>query len=228
MKVGAFQKFSLIDYPGHTCAIIFTQGCNFRCPFCHNPELVDPRRFERSISIETIFEFLNKRKRLLDAVEFTGGEPTLQIDLLDIAKEIKDMGFLVKLDTNGSLPDVVKMLVENRVVDYIAMDVKTTLDDYDRVAGIQVNKENIRRSIEIIRSSGVDYEFRTTVLRSYHNEDVMRGIGEMIRGAKRYYLQNGHFDKTLMDIKGVSFTKPELERFRDLMLKYVEFCEIRM
>ncbi len=228
MKVGAFQKFSLIDYPGHICAIIFTQGCNFRCPFCHNPELVDPRKFEESIPVKSILEFLDKRRNLLDAVEFTGGEPTLQSDLLYVAKTIKSMGFLVKLDTNGSFPDVIEMLIGNGDVDYIAMDVKGSIDDYDRVAGIAVNKEDIRRSMDVIRNSGISYEFRTTVFKMYHNEDHIRGIGEMINGAKKYYLQNGHFDKTLMGIKGTSFTKTELEKFRTIILEYVESCEIRM
>ncbi|HEC86320.1 MAG TPA: anaerobic ribonucleoside-triphosphate reductase activating protein, partial [Thermoplasmatales archaeon] len=140
MIIGGFQRFSLIDYPGKICAIIFTQGCNFRCPYCHNPELVNPKLFQEPIDENDIFRFLEMRKGKLDAVEITGGEPTLQPDLIEFMRKIKAMGFLIKLDTNGTNPEVVEKIIKNKLVDYIAMDVKAPLEKYEKVVRAKVDK----------------------------------------------------------------------------------------
>jgi len=228
MKIGALDKFSLIDYSGNTTAIIFTQGCNFRCPFCHNPELVLPEQFEEPIPFEDILAFLKKRKGLLDAVEFTGGEPTLQPDLIEKMQIIKGLGYKIKLDTNGTNPEVVRSAIAKNLVDYIAMDVKSSLEKYDEIAGVPVNKEKIKESLDLIKSSAPDYEFRTTLIRGFHDKTEMEKIGEIIRGAKRYYIQNAHFDKTVKPgFKRHPLTKETLIEFCEIVKTFDVNCEIR-
>jgi len=217
MLIGGFQKFSLIDYPGKICAIIFTQGCNFHCPYCYNPELVKSELFTEPISEEKIFSFLDKRKGKLDAVEITGGEPTIQKDLLGFLKKIKDKNFLVKLDSNGTNPDVIKRAIDSGLIDYVAMDVKAPvgaktrnsklktqnnssklkISKYDKATGVKVNLEKIKKSVEILKNSGIDYEFRTTVVPGIHTKKDILEIAKEIGPAKRYYLQNFRPEKTL-------------------------------
>ncbi len=197
MLIGAITKFTLIDFPGHISAIIFTQGCNFRCPFCHNPELVLPEKFEDPIPEDEVLKFLAHRKKYLDGVEFTGGEPTLQKDLPQMIKKIKEMGFAVKLDTNGTNPEMLKQLFSENLLDYVAMDVKSSLERYDEIAGVKTDKDKIRESISLIINNAPDYEFRTTVIKGFHNIEEIRRIGELIQGAKRYFIQRPHFDKTV-------------------------------
>ena len=227
MKIGGFQKVSLIDYPGKICAIVFTQGCNFRCPYCHNPELVDQKLFTESISEDEIFSFLEKRKGKLDAVEITGGEPTLHNDLLDFIKKLKDMGFLVKLDTNGSFPDIVKKAIS--LIDYIAMDVKSPLEKYHEITRSNVDIKNIKRSIELIISSGIDYELRTTIVKSLLSKDDIIEIGKLIEGAKLYVLQKFVGSKTLNPdfIEEKTYSDEELEEMKRELEKYVQKCIIR-
>jgi len=147
MIIGGFQKFSLIDYPGKICAIIFTRGCNFRCRYCHNPELVIPEKYAPEISLSEIYDFLENRRGKLDAVSITGGEPTLQPDLIKTMKKIKDMGFLIKLDSNGSHPEVLEEVVNKKLADYLAMDVKAPLKDYAKIVGRYIPPEKLKRSI---------------------------------------------------------------------------------
>ena len=229
MKIGAFDKFSLIDYPGYTTAIIFTQGCNFRCPFCHNPELVLPGQFETPIPFEEVYKFLEKRKGILDAVEFTGGEPTLHPDLLDTIKKVKELGYKVKLDSNGSNPEVLEEALNSNLVDYIAMDVKGPLEDYSKVAGTSVDTDRIAQSINLIKERAPDYEFRTTTLRRFHDKGSFVKIGQLIEGAKRYYIQNAHFDKVLdsdlLDDK--VFLREQLKEFCNTIKPFVQHCEVR-
>jgi pyruvate formate lyase activating enzyme len=229
MLIGGFQKFSLIDYPNKTCGIIFTQGCNFRCPFCHNPELVDPELFGAPIPFEDVLSFLKRRVGLLDAVEFTGGEPTLQVDLKEAILAVRNLGFLVKVDTNGSNPDLVKELIENKLVDYVAMDVKAPLEEYENAIGVKCNIENIAQSIEIIKDSLVDYEFRTTMIRGIiKGIDSVEKIGKLLNRAKLYFMQRPHFDKMLLpDFKGEAFTGSELAQFKQILGKYIDFVGIR-
>ena len=228
MKIGALDKFTLIDYPGFATAIIFTQGCNFRCPFCHNPELVLPEQFEEPIPFENILKFLKKRKGLLDAVEFTGGEPTLQPDLLDKMSEVKALGFKIKLDSNGSNPEVLKKAIDQDLVDYIAMDVKGSLERYSEIAGVPIDTEKIKESVDLIKSSTLDYEFRTTLIKGFHDETEVKRIGELIRNAKRYYLQNAHYDKTVKKgFKRDSFTRETVNMFCNIIKSCGIKCSVR-
>ena len=232
MNIGGFQRFSLIDYPGKICAIVFTQGCNFRCPYCHNPELVDPKRFSRPIPGEEIIEFLANRRGKLDAVEITGGEPTLQPDLIDFMSELKKLSYLVKLDSNGSNPGIISEAIEREIVDYIAMDVKAPLERYQEITGSRVDPAKIEHSIELIMSSGLNYEFRTTVVKSQLGKRDILEIGRLIRGSKRYILQKfvpvKVLDKKFLD-EVFFYTDDELEYLRDAVKSkgYVAECEVR-
>ena len=162
MRIGGLQKFSFIDYPGKTAAIVFTQGCNFKCSYCHNPQLVYPSLFQVSIPEEEIFAFLESRKNQLDGVVITGGEPTLQSDLIEFITKVKDMGFLIKLDTNGSNPQVLEQIIKQKLVNFIAMDIKAPFDKYNSVCCVPVNIDNIKLSINLIKKSGIKFLFRTT------------------------------------------------------------------
>jgi pyruvate formate lyase activating enzyme len=189
MKIGGLQRFSLIDYPGNICAIIFTQGCNFRCPYCHNPELSHPDRYEAVIPEEEILLFLERRRGKLDAVSITGGEPTEQSDLIAFIERVKAMGYLVKIDTNGSHPEVLKELADRKLIDYIAMDVKAPLDKYGDIARSAIDPLLIRQSIRLILESGLPHEFRTTVVKSQLDKKDITAIARLIKGADRYVLQ---------------------------------------
>ena len=229
MLIGGLQKFSLIDYPGKLCAIIFTQGCNFRCPYCHNPELVLPERFIPSLSEEEIFSFLDKRKKQLEAVEVTGGEPTLQPDLLSFLAKIKNRGFSVKLDTNGSFPEIVQKAIRQGVVDYLAMDVKAPLERYQAVTHSKIDPQKIKKTIAIIMKSGLDYEFRTTIVKSQLSLEDFLKIAQLIKGAKLYVLQNFVPAKTLDSLfqKEDSYSEKELEKIREQVTPYVKNCLVR-
>jgi pyruvate formate lyase activating enzyme len=189
MKIGGLQKISLIDYPGKICAIVFTQGCNFRCPYCHNPELVDPLRYGPVLSEAEVISFLGKRTGKLEAVSITGGEPTLQPDLEAFLQIVKNMGYLTKLDTNGSNPGVIENLMNKRLVDFWAMDVKAPLDKYQQVAGVKVDPREIQKSIALIIADGAEHEFRTTVVRSLLDHEDLVTIVKLIKGAKSFALQ---------------------------------------
>ncbi len=199
MKIGAFQRFSLIEYPGKISAIIFCQGCNFRCPYCYNRELVLPELFQPLLLEEDILDFLAKRRGKLEAVTITGGEPALQPDLNSFISRLKGMEYLVKVDTNGSIPIVVEEWIQSRLVDYIAMDIKGPLDKYGEITRSGIDPDKILQSIGILMASGVDYEFRTTVVQSLLTGDDILKIARLIAGAKRYALQRFLASKTLDD-----------------------------
>lgn len=194
MQIGGVQKTSLLDYPDKISAIVFTCGCNFRCGYCHNPELIVVKN-EPAWTTAGFFEFLNTRKGKLDGVVITGGEPCIQNGLIDFIKQIKDMGFLVKLDTNGTYPQVLKEVLP--FVDYIAMDIKAPLYKYKNITKVNIDTEKIKDSINIIMNSGVEYEFRTTVVKSQLDKKDFEAIGELIKGAEKYYLQKFVPSKTL-------------------------------
>ncbi len=229
MLIGGLQKFSLIDYPGKICAIVFTQGCNFRCPYCHNPELVRPELFEKSLDVWDILSFLETRVGKLDAVEITGGEPTLQKDLTDFIRKIKEMGFLVKLDSNGSNPDILENLINEGLVDYIAMDVKAPLRKYKDIIRVDIDAEKIKRSIELIKSKAPDYEFRTTIVKSLLSKDDIEEIAKTIQGSKIYVLQKFVPSKTLDPnfITQETYTDEELGELAKKLEKYVDKCIVR-
>ena len=229
MKIGGFQKFSLIDYPNKITAIIFTQGCNFRCPYCHNPELVEPKLFSQPIPEDEIFSFLEKRKGKLEAVEITGGEPTLQPDLIEFTKKIKDMDFLVKLDSNGTNPNIVEKAIKNKLVNYLTMDIKAPLEKYSDVVKANVDTDKIKHSIDLIMNSGINYEFRTTVVKSLLDKDDLRKIGKLIKGVRLYALQK-FVPSKLLDaefLKETNYSNEEFEEFQQMMLDYVQNCIVR-
>ena len=181
MIITGFQKMTLLDYPGKVACTVFLQGCNFRCPFCHNSDLL-PHVPVTTVEREELLAFLNKRRGLLDGVCITGGEPTLQADLADLIAEIKAMGFLVKLDTNGSRPELLKQLVGKGLIDYVAMDIKNCPERYAETVGLPtVGLQPIEESIAFLMSGHVEYEFRTTVVEEFHDETAMRAIGEWLK-----------------------------------------------
>ena len=201
MILGGLQKLTLIDFPGKVAATVFTVGCSFRCPFCHNPELVlSGASAERgSISEQDFFKFLSTRKGKLDGVCITGGEPTIQQNLIQFMKKIKKMGFLVKLDTNGTRPDVLRKAYQDELLDFVAMDIKTSLENYPKACGIGFDPERIKLSVELIRNSFVPYEFRTTVVPSIHSYRDFQRIGEWLHGSKRYSLQKYRDEGKILD-----------------------------
>ena len=229
MIIGGIQKFSLIDYPGKTCAIIFTRGCNFRCRYCHNPELVIPEKYAPEIPLSQIYDFLENRRGKLDAVSITGGEPTQHSDLIELMKKIKNMGFLVKLDSNGSRPEMLKKIISKKLVDYLAMDIKAPLEDYHKIMGWRVPVEKLKRSIDLIINSDIDYEFRTTIVKSLTSKNDLREIAKIIKGAKKYFLQK--FIPTKLNdpslMEETSYSEEELKKLALELAAYVKHCDIR-
>ena len=190
MKLAGLQKLTLLDFPGHVACTVFTAGCNLRCPFCHNSELVLPERKPALMDEDDFFSFLKKRQGILEGVCVTGGEPLLQQDIADFLRRIKDLGFAVKLDTNGCFPAVLRELVSQHLVDFVAMDIKNSPTRYGETVGIpNFDLAPVRESVDFLLSGGVDYEFRTTVTAQFHDEDSFRDIALWIAGAKRYALQ---------------------------------------
>jgi len=228
MNIGGLQKVSFVDYPGHICATLFLQGCNFRCPYCHNPELVNPELFQRPIPEEDLWAFLRNRVGKLDGVTITGGEPTVHKDLPDVMRRIQSMGLLVKLDTNGSHPEMLEQIIGLRCVDYIAMDLKAPLARYPELTGAAVDLAAIQRSIGLIMGSSIAYEFRTTVMRSLLAPEDILAIGCMIAGCRRYALQRFVPSKHVeAGFHADAYAPQELEALRGELLKNVEECIIR-
>lgn len=227
MQIHGLQKLTLLDYPKKTACTVFLGGCNFRCPFCHNGNLAT-EEYQNLISQDEFFSFLSKRKGLLDGVCITGGEPTLTPDLEDFIKKIKSLGFLVKLDSNGTNPSVLKSLIEKNLIDYIAMDIKNSKNAYKETAGVQnLNIKDIEESVELIKASGIDYEFRTTVVAEFHSEENIQDIARWLAGSKKYFLQCFR-DSEFVLKKGLTApTKEELESFKTILTGYIDFVDIR-
>lgn len=221
MIIGGLQKTSLLDFPEKIAAIVFTMGCNFRCGYCHNPELINGEA-----KIEEVFEFLKTRQGKLDGVVITGGEPCLQKDLPEFIKQVKELGFAVKLDTNGSFPEMLEKVLPD--LDYVAMDIKAPLEKYSQIVNVDVDTSKILKSIEILKNGGVDYEFRTTVVKSQLSFEDFEKIGQLIQGAPRYYLQkfvaSKILDKGLENEK--TYSTEEFERIIDILKPYVK-AEVR-
>lgn len=198
MLIAGFQKLTLIDYPGKLAATVFTFGCNFRCPFCHNPELIKNFSAAGAQDMEKeFFKFLKKRKGKLQGVCITGGEPIIQPDLIDFIKKIKKLGFLVKLDTNGARPDVLKKILDLKLIDFVAMDIKNQLKKYSQTSGTKIDQDRIKLSINLIKKSGLPYEFRTTVVPGIHEEKDFDEIAQWLSGAESYFLQEYREGKIL-------------------------------
>lgn len=201
MRISGIQKFTVLDYPEKTACILFTPGCNFRCGYCHNPEFVLPERLKslepHLIAEDDVLRFLESRKYLLDGVVITGGEPTLQRDLPSLMRKVKVLGFSVKLDTNGSLPEILEPILAEGLADYVAMDVKTSLARYPELVGACVRPEAIAKSIELIKALAPDYEFRTTIVSEHHGPAEIEGMRSLVAGARRYVLQGFRPDITL-------------------------------
>ncbi len=228
-KIGGFQKFTLIDFPGRPACIVFTQGCNFRCGYCYNLELVLPEKFGPTIPTEKLLSFLEERRGLLEGVVITGGEPTIQKGLEGFIERVKQMGYAIKLDTNGSQPYLLKRLLEKGLLDYIAMDVKAPLERYEEVCGVKVDVSKIVESIELIKSSGVDYEFRTTLVKEQLSKEDILKIAELLKGSKRYYLQRFIPGKTLDPSfsKRTTYTDEEFSSIVDNIKDYFQECSFR-
>jgi pyruvate formate lyase activating enzyme len=232
MILGGLQKSSLIDYPGKLSCVCFVSGCNFRCPYCHNPDLVKGNTPNLSpVDDQSFYAFLMKRKGLLDGVVISGGEPTLRKDLREICATIKTLGYPVKLDTNGSQPVVIKDLIQEGLVDYIAMDIKTDPLLYPSTIAKDCNPDQILSSIRIIMSSAPDYEFRTTCVRPMVDEAVMSKISRLIQGARLYVLQGFHSAKVLNPefFEGIEpgYTQEEMAVLRSIAEPRVMSCMIR-
>ncbi|MCD6149265.1 anaerobic ribonucleoside-triphosphate reductase activating protein [bacterium] len=209
MKIAAYQKLTLIDYPGKLAATVFTVGCNFRCPFCHNPELVISSQFTVHNDDEMekeFFDFLKKRRGILEGLCITGGEPTVQPDIINFIEKIKKLRYLVKLDTNGARPDVLKKIIDGKIADFISMDIKSSRENYDKLAGVKVDMDRINLSVDLIRNSRIDYEFRTTAVPGMHTEDDFKKIADWLKGAKKYCLQE-YRDIKILDPKLKKVTK---------------------
>jgi len=253
MLLGGLQKTTLIDYPGKVACTVFTIGCNFRCPFCYSSELVLPEKIKKhpKISEKEFFQFLKSRKGLIDGVVICGGEPTIHKDLPKFIKKIKKLGFLVKLDTNGSNPEMLKRLIDEKLVDYVAMDIKAPLGlkseirnsksetntkykiqntKYDKTTGVKVDLKKIKKSIEILKSSNIDFEFRTTVVPSIHTKEDIIEIAKWIGGPKvKCYLQNFRPEKTLNPRfeKIKLYSEEFLKEIQKEISPFFEICQVR-
>jgi pyruvate formate lyase activating enzyme len=231
MKIGGLQKLTLIDYPGQVACTVFLAGCNFRCPWCYSAELVLPEKIENQAEVEEkeFFRFLERRKNTLDGVVICGGEATTNASLPEFIRKIKEKGFKIKLDTNGSNPQMLIHLLEEKLLDYIAMDIKNSFDKYSQTVGVDCDVEKIKKSIDVIKNSGVDYEFRTTVVPGIHEEEDIEKIGEALKGAEKYFLQNFLPEKTINGgfIEKTPFSKEKLEKLKEKAAPFVKKCETR-
>jgi len=228
MVINGLNKLTLLDYPGMVACTVYTGGCNLRCPFCHNASLVLNKESQPLISKEDFFAFLKKRKKVLEGVCVSGGEPTLNSDLNIFIKEIKLAGYKVKLDTNGTNPIMLNNLIESGLIDYVAMDIKNSIAKYGETVGIpNFDCLPIKKSTNILMSSKIPYEFRTTVVKDFHNKEDLIKIGEWLEGAKAYYLQQFVDSKNLIGDNLTPYKAEELYNFCGQIKKYFKICEVR-
>ncbi len=227
--IKGFIKNSFVDYPGKVAATVFTGGCNFSCPFCHNGELVKSPGKIKTIETWEITDFLEKRKGLIDGLVITGGEPTLWPGLRDFIVKIKSMGFLVKLDTNGYEPLVLEKLLQEGIIDYVAMDIKNSPEKYAKTAGLKtLDISRIIKSIQLIKESGISYKFRTTVMKEFHSQEDIIKIGEWLKGSEKYVLQNYNpKEGQVEDAIFTPFSKDELKEYKSLLSDYIKKVETR-
>ncbi len=230
LPIKGFQKTCLVDFPPYTASTIFLAGCNFKCGYCHNPDIVLNFNAIPDIEENEVIDYLKEKKMWVDGVCITGGEPTLHPELIDFASKLKKIGMLVKIDTNGTNPDMLKKLIDRKLVDRIAMDIKTILEKYDEVAGAKVDKEKIQESIDLIKNSGVEYEFRTTVIPSLVGKKEIFLIGKWLKGSKNFAIQNFRESRPMINNKLQEiepYSKKELEEMKEIASEYFEKVEIR-
>jgi pyruvate formate lyase activating enzyme len=228
LNILGFQKTTLLDFPGHVASTVFFGGCNFRCPFCHNGELVLSPRQSQPLDPRELLDFFRKRKGILDGVCVTGGEPTLEPELPEFLKAIKDLGLSVKLDTNGYRPRILESILEQQLADYVAMDIKGAPGDYAAICGLpELDISRIQKSVQLLMDSRTPYEFRTTVVKELHNRDSFTAIGKWIAGADAYFLQ-GYQDSEYVISPGFhAYTLEELKHFQTLLSTWLPRVEIR-
>ena len=228
MNICGLQKLSMVDYPGKLAATVFTGGCNLRCPFCHNALLVTRLNESPRLDTDEVLAFLRSRRSLLDAVVLSGGAPLLQPGAADFLATVKDMGYLVKLDTNGCYPDALEEILSKKFVDYVAMDIKNSREKYSLTVGVpNFDLAPIDESIRLIRESGIDYEFRTTAVRQFHTAADFTAIGRWLHGSKNYYIQNFNDSGNLIGSGMSGFSEEELRSFAGSLTGDFEFIGIR-
>ena len=228
VPVGGIQKLSLVDFPGHVAAALFTAGCNMRCGYCHNPELVLPERLAPSIPIDDIMMFLQSRVGRLDGVVVSGGEPTIHDDLPELIRRIKALGYDVKLDSNGTRPEMIRQLIDDELIDFVAMDIKGPLEKYQTIAARPIDLDAVQETIALLISSGIGHEFRTTIVREQLEPSDFHKVGEMVRGAKRFALQHFRPGSTLAPQfeQASTFSESEFQKTKTIMEGYVDECVI--
>ena len=229
MQIAGLQKSSLVDYPSKIAAVIFTLGCNFRCPYCHNPNILTAVSTNKLFDEAAVLDFLNSRSGKLDAVVVSGGEPTLQKNIVTFFEKIKNLGFLTKLDTNGTSPEILKQLIAHRLLDYVAMDIKAPIDKYSQIACVNVDTKKIEQSIELLKSSGIEYEFRTTTVASQLNFIDFEKIGQMLKGSKTYYLQKFKPEVTLNPqfTHRKTYSDEEFYKIKTMLSAYIKNVYVR-
>ncbi len=230
MKVTGIQKLTLLDYPGVVACTVFTAGCNFRCPFCHNAMLVLPEQIDdECLTDDEVFGFLKKRRGVLDGVAVTGGEPLLHADMPEFLARVKELGYKIKLDTNGSNPELLSEIIKNKLVDRVAMDIKNAPEEYARTIGLEsFDIAPVERSKEMLLSGETDYEFRTTVVKGIHTKESLIGAAKWIEGAKEYYLQQFKDSGNLILPDGLSaYDEKQMHALADAVRDYVPAVEVR-
>lgn len=226
MEFGGFQKLTLLDFPEKVACTVFTKGCNFRCPFCHNAGLVT-HIDDYTVSEEEVLSYLKKRSGMIDGLVITGGEPLLHKEIGSFIRKVKELGFLIKLDTNGSRPDILKELLDEGLLDYVAMDIKNKKEKYNETCGISVDLSDIEKSIGILRNSGVPFEFRTTVSRDLHTAEDIEEIAKWTHGEQKYYLQNFVDSGDTIETGLAPVSDENLQKMREKAEKYVKNTFIR-
>ena len=228
MLISGLQKLTLLDYPGKVACTVFTGGCNFRCPFCHNASLVLPERIEQENNEEMVLAFLKKRRGILDGVAITGGEPLIHKDIDVFMGKIKDMGYKIKLDHNGSCPDKLISLVKSGLVDRVAMDIKNSPELYEKTAGVKLNMKDIERSKDFLLEGNVDYEFRTTAVKGLHTANSIAEAAKWISGAQEYYLQQFKDSGDVISIQGLGpFDEDGMKLLAEAAAEYVPCVQLR-
>lgn len=228
MEIFGLQKTTLLDYPGHLAAVIFTGGCNFRCPFCHNSSLIHSPNPDSRISEEKILNFLKKRQGILEGVCITGGEPTLQPDLPYFLEKIRELGYSIKLDTNGYRPQVLISLIQQGLIDYVAMDIKTSREHYPQVCGLPgMDISAIERSVDYLMTHSTSYEFRTTLVKELHSLSDMEAIGTWLKGCQAYFLQSYQDSEEVLQKNLHPFSKDELQAYYKEVLPYIPNTKLR-